>query len=143
MIKSLYESDFVKWSDTMAALMRDRHFDQVDWENVIEEIESLGRNDKRALKSQMVRVMMHMLKWDYQQELRSRSWILSIVQGQGEISDLIRDSPSLASYLESSLVLCYRQAVKEASAETGLTPKTFPEDCPYTLVEILSREFEL
>ncbi len=143
MAKSLYESDFVKWSDTMAALMRDRHFDQVDWENVIEEIESLGKSEKHALRSQLRRVIMHMLKWDYQAENRSRSWILSIVQGQGEISDLISDSPSLAPYLESSFVLCYRQAVKEAIAETGLPPKTFPENCPYTLTEILNREFRL
>jgi hypothetical protein len=73
-IPNLYETDFALWIEQTAQQLRSGTFEEVDWENVIEEIESLGLSDKRALRSQVTRVIMHLLKWDYQQQRRSNSW---------------------------------------------------------------------
>ncbi len=133
----LYDTDFALWIEQTAQLMRDHAFDQVDWENVIEEIESLGRSDKRALRSQVTRVIMHLLKWDYQPECRSNSWRGSIVEGHTQIEELLQDSPSLKPYLAQVLAKCYGNAVEQAGAETGLPINTFPVECPYTIDEVL------
>ncbi len=149
----LYKLDFVLWSEQTAQHLRDvtkgdlplraRIFDKVDWENVIEEIESLGRSDKRALFSQSTRVIMHLLRWDFQQDRRSNSWQLSIVEGRIQIRQLIEDSPSLKNYLLEILPKCYQDAVKLASTEIDSPIKVFPVECPYTIEEVLSADLLL
>ena len=139
-VSNLYETDFVLWIDQTAQLLRSGAFDQVDWENVIEEIESLGRSDKRSLESQVTRVLMHMLKLDYQTERRSNSWRGSIVEGRTQIKGLLRDSPSLKPYLAEVFDQCYQDVVEQAIAETSLPVDTFPADCPYTVDEVLARK---
>ncbi len=137
----LYETDFVLWIEQTAQLMRDGAFDQVDWGNVIEEIEGLNRSDKRALESQVTRVIMHLLKWDYQPERRSSSWRGSIVEGRTQARNLLRDSPSLKPYLAEVLTQCYQDAVEQASAETELPIDTFPIECPYAIDEVSGGKF--
>ncbi len=139
-VSNLYETDFALWIEQTAQLLRDRTFEQVDWENVIEEIESLGRSDKRSLESQITRVIMHMLKWDYQPECRSNSWRGSIAEGRTQIKKLLRDSPSLKPYLAEVFAQCYQDAIEQASDETGLPIGTFPIDCPYVIEEVLIRK---
>ena len=135
---SLYDTDFVQWTEKTADLLRSGAFGDVDWVNLIEEIESLGRNDKRALKSQTTRVIMHLLKWQYKPERRSNSCQGSIVEGRVQIRDLLAESPSLKPYLNSIFANCYQDAVEQASAETGLQIKEFPEDCLYTVEDFLT-----
>ena len=122
----LYETDFVLWAERTAQLLRERSFNLVDWENLIDEVESLSRSDKRALRSQMTRVIMHLLKWQYQSEKRKKSWQDSILDGRQEIAYLIEDSPSLKPLLEKNLEGCYRSAVVKACEETDLDPDIFP-----------------
>ncbi len=136
----LYETDFALWIEQTAQQLRDRAFDQVDWENVIEEIEGLNRSDKRALESQITRVIMHLLKWDYQPERKSSSWRGSIIEGRTQIRKLLRDSPSLKPYLIEVFAECYQDAVEQASAETELPIDIFPTECPYAIVELLGRK---
>ena len=142
-VSNLYETDFALWIEQTVQQLRDRTFEEVDWESVIEEIESLGRSDKRALRSQITRVIMHLLKWDYQPELRSNSWRGSIVEGRIQIEELLQDSPSLKPYIEEVLVKCYQSAAKVAIAETGLPIDTFPVECLYTVDEVLTRKILL
>ena len=137
---NLYETDFALWIEQTVQFLRSAKFEEVDWENVIEEIESLGRSEKRALRSQVTRIIMHLLKWDYQQLRRSNSWRGSIVEGRIQIRELLEDSPSLKPYLGDVLAKCYQDAVEWASAETRLPRETFPVECPYTIDEILARE---
>ncbi len=137
---NLYETDFALWIEQTVQLLRSAKFEEVDWENVIEEIESLGRSEKRALRSQVTRIIMHLLKWDYQQSRRSNSWRGSIVEGRIQIKELLQDSPSLKPYLGDVLTKCYQDAVGWASAETRLPIETFPVECPYSIDEILVRE---
>lgn len=133
----MYETDFVLWSEKTAQLIRNRLFDQVDWENVAEEIESLSRSDRRALRSQVKRVIVHMLKWHYEPERRTISWEVIIDDGRDQIQQLIKDSPSLIPTLLDIIQYCYPNAVRQASKETGLPQQKFPPSCPFDIHQLL------
>jgi hypothetical protein len=136
-----YDSDFYLWSEGQAALIRAGKFDQLDIENVAEEIESLGRSDKRALGSQLRRLLMRLLKWEHQASRRSQSWRNSINSARDELRVIVQDSPSLKTVLEASLLSEYRTARKRAAEETKQSGKNFPADCPYSFVQILEEDF--
>lgn len=136
---SLYEQDFYQWTQQMAAVLRNSHFDQLDIGNIAEEIESLGRSDRRELKSRLTVLLMHLLKWRYQPEQRSNSWRATILEQRMQILDLLSESPSLVSYLKGEVDWCYNNAKSLAAAKTGLTLATFPQDCPYLLTEALEQ----
>ena len=139
-ISNLYETDFALWIEQTSLLLRSGNYEEVDWENLIEEIEGLVKSDKRALRSQIERVMMHFLKWDYQPERRSRSWRNSVAEGQNQIHQLLQDSPSLKPYLVEVLPECYRVAIKLASIQTNLPRERFATECPYSVNAVMTRE---
>jgi hypothetical protein len=136
---SLYEQDFYQWTQQMATDLRNGHFDQLDIENIAEEIESLGRSDRRELKSRLTILFMHLLKWHHQPEQRSNSWRATITEQRIRILDLLSESPSLVNYLKSEVDRCYNNAKNLAADETGLISNTFPQDCPYLLTEVLEK----
>jgi Domain of unknown function DUF29 len=137
---SLYEQDFHQWTQQMAAVLRNGHFDQLDIENIAEEIESLGRSDRRELKSRLTLLLMHLLKWHYQPEQRSNRWRATITEQRIRILDLLSESPSLVNYFKSEVDRCYNNAKALAADETELMPTTFPQDCPYLLTEVLEQK---
>jgi hypothetical protein len=140
-LKSLYDIDFVCWAEQMGQLIRDRNYDQVDWENVIEEIESLGKSDQRELKSRLEVLLMHILKWQYQPSMRTGSWTGTINEQRDRIEDLLIESPSLKSLVLEYLPDSYRRARRNAISETGLQASSFPVECPYTISQILDTDF--
>ncbi len=137
----LYDKDFVKWIDAQVGFLKKGDLDKLDLENLIEEIESLGRNDKRSLKSQVTRLLMHLLKLKYQPEKQvdSNSWKTSISSASMEIKYLIEDSPSLKNDLVKIYPKAYAEAKEYASVETGLDINTFPKECPWTIEEALNK----
>jgi Domain of unknown function DUF29 len=137
--QSLYEQDFYQWTQQMATVLRNGHFDQLDIENIAEEIESLGRSDRRELKSRLTILLMHLLKWHYQPEQRSNSWRATITEQRIRILDLLLESPSLVNYLKVEVDRCYNNAKALAGDETGLNSIIFPQNCPYLLTEILEQ----
>ncbi|WP_341526592.1 DUF29 domain-containing protein [Nostoc sp. UHCC 0302] len=137
----LYETDFVAWTEQTVQLIRAGQFGQVDWDAVIEEIESLGRSDRRELKSRLEVLLQHLLKWQYQSNLRRGSWRNTIDEQRNRIADLLQESPRLKSYPEEVLAECYRRGLKAASNETELPIDTFPGECPYTIAQVLDTEF--
>lgn len=139
--QSLYETDFLRWIETTVEKLRDRDYSNVDWENLIEEIETMGRSERKSLKSNLIVVLMHLLKWQYQPELRSGSWKGSIAEHRRRIRDELKDSPCLKPYLEEVFAQCYADAIAQASAETGLPAEAFPPSCPYTSTEVLDAGF--
>jgi len=138
---SLYETDFFAWANEQAALLRAGKLASADIEHIAEEIESMGRSEKRELVNRLVVLLLHLLKWQFQPALRGNSWRLSIEEQRLRLSDHLDDNPSLKPKLDESIGSAYRLALIEAERETGLVRKTFPAVCPYSAAEILDTGF--
>jgi Domain of unknown function DUF29 len=138
---AVYERDFYSWSQEQARLVREGRWEAVDRDNVAEEIESLGRTEFNKLESALRVLMLHMLKWDHQPGRRSRSWAISIRQQRLELDDVLADNPGLRPRLGEATARAYRKARLQAVKETGLKEARFPEACPYSWDDIVSREF--
>ncbi|KJR41413.1 protein of unknown function DUF29 [Candidatus Magnetoovum chiemensis] len=139
--QSLYETDFYAWSLKTAELIRQGKFAELDIENIAEEIESLGRNNKRELKSRLSVLIMHLLKWQYQSVMRSNSWISTIATQRREIRDLLKDNPSLKYGKEIVIEDALIDAKIQFEKETGIPKRTLPETCPYTWEQINDDDF--
>jgi hypothetical protein len=139
--KSLYETDFAAWIAVTVAQLRAKDYAQVDWENLLEEIDAMGRRERKSLKSNLVILLQHLLKWHYQPDMRSGSWKGTIREHRRRIRDDLQDSPSLNSYLVEIIPVAYLDAREAAADETGLAISVFPEGCKYTIDQILDREF--
>jgi hypothetical protein len=139
--QSLYEADYLKWIETTTEKLWVQDYSSVDWENLIEEIEDIGRSERRSLESNLILVLTHLLKWQHQPEFRSGSWKGSIVEHRRRIRDALKDSPSLKPYLQEVFAECYFDAVELASAEAELPVERFPGEWPYTSAEVLDSNF--
>lgn len=139
--KTLYEQDFNLWLEETVKLLKNRQLDLIDYENLIEEIESMARKDKRALESNLEQILMHLLKWQYQKNKRSNSWRYSIIEHRNRLKKDFRDSPSLKPYFDDVLEDCYQTAREFASEQTGLDIKTFPVDLPFTKEQVLDSSY--
>jgi len=129
---SLYETDFYGWVQQQVAMLRGRKVNSLDFENLIEEVESMGRSEKRELESRLEVLLMHLLKWQYQPERRGKSWQLAIEGQRDRLAGHLRENPSLKGKLPACLQEAYRHAKREAIKETGLPAGTFPPECPWT-----------
>ncbi|MFB2934875.1 DUF29 domain-containing protein [Aerosakkonemataceae cyanobacterium BLCC-F154] len=138
---SLYEQDFYLWIETTAQQLKEGKFDEVDLTNLIEEIESMGRSEKRELKSRLIVLLMHLLKWQYQPEKRSESWRSTISEQRICIEGLLEDSPSLKPLISEVFDDCYQKARLKAADETGIKLNFFPKESPFTLEETLQTSF--
>jgi Domain of unknown function DUF29 len=140
-----YETDFLTWTSNQADLLRRRAagelVNDLDWLNLAEEIEALGRSERRELRHRMTRLLQHLLKWHYQSEHRSRSWRSTITTQRQEIETLLEDSPSLRPTLADVVTAAYPTARQYAEDETGLLH--LPEDSPFTADQALSDELPL
>lgn len=133
----LYEKDFYAWTQKQAALLRAGKLSEIDIAHIAEEIDSMGRSEKRELISRLTILLLHLLKWDYQPERRGASWEATIAVQRDDLADLLADNPSLRAGLEAAVGAAYRKAVLMAVAETGLPRERFPERCPWEVVEVL------
>jgi Domain of unknown function DUF29 len=138
---SLYDTDFVAWIEATAAKLRAKDYAAVDWENLLEEIDAMGRRERKSLRSNLVILLLHLLKWQHQPETRSGSWKGSIREHRRRIRDDLLDSPSLRPYLTEIMAATYGDARASAADETGLALTQFPNDCEYTIGQILDPEF--
>jgi len=136
-----YEEDFFAWTIEQARLLRAGNLSAIDAANIAEEIESMGRRDRRELGSRLLVLVMHLLKWSKQPGLRSRSWSATIREQRRQIEQILDESPSLRPFINQALVEVYDGARESAIAETGLGDANFPAVCPFALDEILSRSF--
>jgi hypothetical protein len=136
---SLYDQDFYQWTQEQAEIMKAGALSQLDISNLIEEVESMGKSQKRELLSRMTVLLMHLLKWDYQPEQRSGSWKSTIRTQRREIKFLLLDNPSLKRSVQDASISVYPDSKTSASDETGLPESAFPETCPYTVEQIMSQ----
>ncbi|MEO0768748.1 MAG: DUF29 domain-containing protein [Cyanobacteria bacterium J06649_4] len=140
-LKSLYDVDFNLWVEEQVRALKNERMEDLDLLNLIEEVEALAREDKKALRSYLEVLLLHLLKWQFQPSKRSKSWKTSIIRSRFEIEDIIGDSPSLQNYLPTVIDKVYKRARVIAEQETGLPRQHFPAECPYTLVQALDIEF--
>lgn len=137
----LYEQDYCLWLETTAKLLRDRQLDSLDFEHLIEEIEDMGKEKRRELKNRLIVLLMHLLKYQYQPENRSASWVSTIWEQHYQIESLLTDSPSLKPYYLEIFSDCYLKAVRAASTETKLPTKAFPTESPFLPGDVINPDF--
>ena len=139
MNSSTHDHNFYAWTQEQVNLLKTGQLDQVDWQNIAEEIEDMGRSEKRQLESRLEILIIHLLKWQFQPSLRSRIWQLTIKEQRLRLEKLLGKNPSLQPHLTVTIEDVYPLATISAERETGLS--SFPQTCPYKLTEILSPEF--
>ncbi len=136
-----YDEDFFEWTQRQADALRAGKWHELDAENLAEEIESLGKRDRRELGSRLQLLVMHLLKWAYQPEERSRSWRSTISTQRDEMEKILADSPSLRRQVPGLLASEFRKARLKTLDETGLPESALPHDCPWTVDRILDETF--
>jgi hypothetical protein len=137
----LYDADFYAWTNEQAQRLRLLKPEGLDWENVAEEIESLGKSDRRAIRSDLRVILEHLIKWRYQPEKRSQSWTDSIDEHRHRIRYIVEDSPSLKHVTEQFLAEDYVDARRKALKDTGLAERAVPKACPFTVEQALDPDF--
>ncbi|MBB6254875.1 DUF29 domain-containing protein [Nitrospirillum iridis] len=137
----LYDQDFYAWATEQAALLRAGKLADADVAHIAEEIESMGRTEKRELISRLTVLLLHLLKWQFQPTHRGPSWRLSIANARDDLTDHLGDNPSLKSQLDVSVASAYRRARRQASMETGHPENRFPEICPWAYSQFMAEDF--
>jgi hypothetical protein len=136
-----YDQDFYAWTQEQAKLLRSGNLSQIDVENVAEELESMGRSDKREIDSRLEVLLMHLLKLQVQVRQRSPGWSGTIREQRRRITKLLRESPSLRPAIAQLIPEAYLEARDKASDETGLPESMFPTECPFTPDQIMAEDF--
>jgi hypothetical protein len=139
--RTLYDSDFNLWIEQTVNQLKNGDLQDLDRENLIDEMESMGRSDKREISNRLEILIMHLLKWQYQPEKQTNSWFSTINEQRRAIRLILKDSPSLKPYLRDNLEECYQEARKEATRETNLPKSTFPSDCPFSPEQVLDADY--
>ncbi|MBD2449560.1 DUF29 domain-containing protein [Nostoc sp. FACHB-152] len=138
---SLYETDFYAWTQEQVSLLKAQQWEQLDTTNIIEEIETLGRKERQELRNRLGVLLGHLLKWQYQSQKRTSSWLSTIREQRVQIKLLLEDSPSLKSYLHDIFLTAYELGLALAIRETQLGEQVFPEECPYNPEQIMNPKF--
>jgi hypothetical protein len=136
-----YSTDFSLWINQTAQLLRERRWHEIDVPHLVEEVEELGKSERRGITSQLTRLLLHLLKWQYQPQRRSDSWLDSITDARTQIELAIEDSPSLRSYPAEQVEASYQRARRQAARQTGIEITVFPEVCPYALEQVLAEDW--
>lgn len=137
----LYDHDFYAWANEQAALLRAGDLSAADIEHIAEEIESMGKTEKRELISRLQVLLLHLLKWQVQPARRGTSWRNTVRIQRLDLADHLADNPSLKTRIEDRIANAYRKAVIQASDETGLPESCFPAACPWDYAQIVNESF--
>jgi ribosomal protein L29 len=140
-LQKAYEKDFYAWTFHNAELLRQGKFSEIDINNVAEELESMGKKDKRELMRRLAVLLAHLLKLRFQSARAGNSWKYTIKEQRRMLKKLLKESPSLKHEIELKVDEAYEDAVIIAAGETGLYETSFPEQCPFDLKECLDEEF--
>ena len=136
-LSELYHTDETAWLEQMAALAATGETSALDLGHLSEYLSDMAKRDKREVLHRLVRLLVHLLKWEYQPEKRTRSRELTIQEQREELQELL-ESGTLRNYADQELGKAYQKAVRRAAVETDLTEEAFPRESPYTLEQALS-----
>ncbi|EAQ5873903.1 DUF29 domain-containing protein [Salmonella enterica] len=136
-----YDNDFYGWTQEQADLIRAGRTEDLDLKNLLEEIEAMGRSERRELESRLQVLFMHLLKWQFQSERQGRSWQLTIEEQRLRALKVLSENPSLKSKLSEIIADAYKLAVINAERETNIRRSVFPETCPWTFEQAVDASF--
>jgi len=136
-----YETDVVAWANEQAQLIRGKKFASLDLKHIAEEIEDVGKSEKRALASNMAALLAHLLKWQFQPERQCKSWSQTINDQRIELDYHLDENPSLRTNLDDKkwLKMVWAKATSQARQETNLD--CFPASCPWKMADVLTHEW--
>jgi hypothetical protein len=134
-------TDFNSWIAQTTQLLREHRWHEIDVAQLIEEMEDLGKSERRGIASQLTRLLLHLLKWQYQPQRRSDSWLDSITDARTQIELALEDSPSLGNYPAEQLEESYQRARRQAAKQTRLEISVFPNACPYSIELVLAEDW--
>lgn len=136
-----YETDVIAWANEQAAFIRAGRFEMLDLEHLADEIEDVGKSERRELRSRMAVLLAHLLKWQYQEGFRSKSWQRTIKEQRRGIAGCLKETPSLKFDLAQTdwREWVWSDAVTLAVKETGLD--CFPDSCPWSMELVMNPAF--
>jgi hypothetical protein len=144
-VDAQYEIDFVAWTERQASLLHAHRFELealgIDVANLVDEVETLGRSERRELRSRLETLLIHLLKWQYQPKRQSSSWSDTTWEQRGQLDDILNASPSLRRALNAEVKNVYLRARHRAAIQTRLPLEIFPADCPWTVAQVLDVNF--
>ncbi|MBN3907761.1 MAG: DUF29 domain-containing protein [Nostoc sp. NMS1] len=140
---TLYNQDFLMWTQQQAECLKKGRWAELDVEHLVEELEALGRSEQKELGSYLQVLLMHLLKCQYQPERKTKSWVNIISNCLNKIQDCLEDTPSLQRFLEDWewIQKYYRRALRDAANETQKPIEIFPLECPFTIEQVLNPDF--
>ncbi len=141
MQSNLYEADFYAWTLAQSKLLQSGNFEHLDLVNLVEEIESLGRQQRQELENRLGILIGHLLKWDCQPKQRSKSWRATIREQRRAVQRLIEQNPSLQPYLEEAIAAAYESGLDLVVRETPLDYPDLPETCAYSIDQLFDPDF--
>ncbi len=140
-MSTLYDTDFYAWANEQAFLLRAGQLSAADIANIAEEIESMGRSEQRELENRLTVLLLHLLKWRYQPDLRDNSWRYSVREQRRKLTRHLRQNPSLHAKLTEAIADAYGDAIIDAARETDLPEPTFPTACPWSFDQMMDEGF--
>ena len=140
-MSSTYDTDFFAWANEQAALLRKGKLSEADIGHIAEEIESMGRTEKRELVNRLIVLLSHLLEWKSQPNSRGRSSRLTIKEQRNAVADHLADNPSLKTKTEEAMKTAYRSAILEAAKDTAIDEDGFPPACPWTFAQATDADF--
>ncbi|PSR16544.1 DUF29 domain-containing protein [filamentous cyanobacterium CCP3] len=138
---NLYETDFYAWTLEQTKLLKEGDFKHLDLVNLVEEIASLGKQQRQELENRLAVLLGHLLKWDFQPSPRSKSWRATIREQRRTAQRLLQQNPSLKPYLAEAIAVAYESGLDLVVRETPLDYPDFPPECPYTPEQIFDPDF--
>ena len=136
-----YKTDFFAWTQEQSALIRAKRWSEIDVEHLAEEVEDMGKSERRSLGSRLEVLLMYLLKWQVQKDRRSNSWRRTIKDQHRRLEKLLSENPSLKAELLEFVEDVYPSAIVAAANETGLDDENFPANCPYSVEQILDADY--
>lgn len=136
-----YDTDYYAWLTETAKAVEEGRWSDVDAAQIAEELIDLSKSERRGIESHLERIIMHILKIRYQPGCHTRSWDLSIAESRMRVKKLLGENPSLAARIEEMISDAYETARYEAARETNIALDVFPEECPYSTDDVMTRDW--
>ena len=138
----LYHDDFYGWALDQVDALRRRSLNEIDWDNLLDEVEDLSASRRRELRSRLALVIQHLLKWRHQPSFRSKSWLATITEQREQVADLLRENPSLRPLVDEIMPKAFRSGVVGAVRDTGFASALFEALGPMSFDEVMTGAIE-